>query len=77
MSWFIVTMLFIIGALRSSGAVLATLVFTALAFLTLGINAFTGELLKFVSESRLSSTFSSSQPATRLALQEDRSAWQP
>ncbi|KAM0747620.1 hypothetical protein T439DRAFT_317713 [Meredithblackwellia eburnea MCA 4105] len=41
-AWFIVTMLFIIGALRSSAAVLSTLVFTALAFLTLAINSFTG-----------------------------------
>ncbi|KAL8280250.1 hypothetical protein RQP46_007364 [Phenoliferia psychrophenolica] len=39
-SWFIVTMLFVIGALRSSGAVLSTLIFTALAFLLLAVNAF-------------------------------------
>jgi hypothetical protein len=32
-----VTILFILGSLRSSGAILSTLIFTALAFLCLGI----------------------------------------
>ncbi|KAF7972482.1 hypothetical protein HWV62_17912 [Athelia sp. TMB] len=41
-SWFVVTVLFIIGALRSTGAVLSTLVFTALALATLGGAEFTG-----------------------------------
>ncbi|KZP22787.1 hypothetical protein FIBSPDRAFT_1043370 [Athelia psychrophila] len=41
-SWFVVTMLFIFGALRSNGAVLSTLVFTALALATLGMSEFTG-----------------------------------
>lgn len=36
-------MKFVIGALRSTGAVLATLVFTALALATLGGAQFTGE----------------------------------
>ncbi|KAM0789791.1 hypothetical protein ACM66B_006643 [Microbotryomycetes sp. NB124-2] len=38
--WMMVTIIFIIGSLRSSAAVLSTLVFTALAFLTLAINSF-------------------------------------
>ncbi|KAK4052951.1 hypothetical protein OIO90_004075 [Microbotryomycetes sp. JL221] len=38
--WMMVTIVFIIGSLRSSVAVLTTLVFTALAFLTLAINSF-------------------------------------
>ncbi|ORY28181.1 GPR1/FUN34/yaaH family-domain-containing protein [Naematelia encephala] len=42
MAWMMVTILFILGSLRSSGAVLATLSFTALAFLTLGIYQFNG-----------------------------------
>ncbi|RSH89112.1 hypothetical protein EHS25_002778 [Saitozyma podzolica] len=37
MAWMMVTILFIIGSLRSSAGVLTTLVFTALAFLALGI----------------------------------------
>ncbi|GFZ46979.1 hypothetical protein JCM24511_04205 [Saitozyma sp. JCM 24511] len=37
MAWMMVTVLFIIGSLRSSAGVLTTLVFTALAFLALGI----------------------------------------
>ncbi|KAF7979174.1 hypothetical protein HWV62_43445 [Athelia sp. TMB] len=40
--WFVVTMLFVIGALRSSVAILSTLVFVALAFATLGTAEFTG-----------------------------------
>ncbi|GAA5838807.1 hypothetical protein JCM11251_006745 [Rhodosporidiobolus azoricus] len=38
--WMMVTIVFIIGSLRSSGAVLSTLVFTAVAFLALAINNF-------------------------------------
>jgi succinate-acetate transporter protein len=37
-----VTILFILGSLRSSGAILSTLVFTALAFLCLGIQNLVG-----------------------------------
>jgi len=42
MIWMVVTILFILGSLRSSGAVLFTLIFTALALLGLGINNFNG-----------------------------------
>ncbi|RXK37007.1 hypothetical protein M231_05714 [Tremella mesenterica] len=40
MAWMMVTILFILGALRSSLAVLLTLVFTGLTYLTLGIYYF-------------------------------------
>ncbi|KAL7418263.1 hypothetical protein Q5752_006719 [Cryptotrichosporon argae] len=42
MAWMMVTILFIIGALRSSGGVLGMLSFAALAFIALGIFNFTG-----------------------------------